>query len=211
MKIFDLTHPIQSGMPVFPGTESPEILTACTVEEHGFLEKKINMYSHTGTHIDAPAHMLADGFTLDQFSVEKFIGRACIYRHTTRSTRIAIEHLQDLTDQLHAADFLLIGTGWDRYWGQPEYFADFPVLDSATAKWLLQFQLKGIGLDVISADAMDSQEFPVHFTLLGHGLVIIENLTNITMLPDGICSFQCFPLKLRDADGSPVRAVVIVE
>jgi len=211
MKIVDLTHAVETGMPVFPGTEPPEIVTACTVEQHGFLEKKITMYSHTGTHIDAPAHMLADGHTLDRFSIEKFIGRACIYRHTAQTTKITIEHLQDVAEQLHSADFLLIGTGWDRYWGQSEYFADFPVLDPATAKWLLQFQLKGIGLDVISADTIDSVEFPIHFTLLGHDLVIVENLSNIITLPDGICTFQCFPLNLKNADGSPVRAVVMVE
>jgi len=211
MKIFDLTHPVETGMPVFPGTESPEIVTACTVAEHGFLEKKITMYSHTGTHIDGPAHMLAGGMTLDQFPIEKFIGRACIYRHMGPATRITIDHLQGLTSQLHVADFLLIGTGWDRYWGQAEYFAEFPVLDAATAKWLLQFNLKGIGLDVISADAMDSQNFPVHLTLLGNNLVIVENLTNITLLPHTNCTFQCFPLNLKNADGSPVRAVAMVE
>ena len=211
MKIIDLTHPIEPGMPVFPGTEPPEILTACTVEEHGFLEKKITMYSHTGTHIDAPAHMLENGPTLDQFPGETFIGKACIYRHTSRTQRISVDHLRDFVVQLQTADYLLIGTGWDRYWGQREYFHEFPVLTEETAKWLLNFQLKGIGLDVISADSIDSKDYSVHRVLLSHNMVIVENLTNIMLLPDSGCTFQCFPLNLKNADGSPVRAVAIIE
>lgn len=211
MTIIDLTHPISAGMPVFPGTEPPEIVTACTVEEHGFLEKKITLFSHTGTHIDAPAHMLADGATLDQYPVEKFSGRACIYRHVAKEDRINVDHLEKLTTQLCSADFLLICTGWDRYWGQEEYFGRFPVLDHSAAAWLLQFNLKGVGLDVISADAMDSQDFLNHQTLLGKDLVIVENLKGISLIPDDICIFQCLPLYLQNADGSPVRAIAILD
>jgi len=211
MKTFDLTHPITAGMPVFPGTEPPRITTACTVEEHGFLEKKISMYSHTGTHIDAPAHLLSGASTLDMFSVEKYFGTALIYRHAIPEKRIAVDHLLPLTDRLWFADFLLIATGWDRYWEQEQYFADFPVLDQAAAHWLVQFPLKGIGLDVISADTVDSHELVIHHTLLGAGLVIIENLTGLTSIPGDCCTFYCFPLYLPEADGSPVRAVATVE
>lgn len=207
MRIHDLTHPISQVMPVFPGTEPPEIHTVCTVAEHGFLERKIALYSHTGTHIDAPAHMVADGSTLDAFPIEKFIGKACIYRHSVDGRYITPGHLQHLAAQLASADFLLIATGWDQYWGREEYFGDFPVLATESARWLLQFPLNGVGFDVISADAMTSRDFLNHQILLGHDLVLVENLTGLMALPSTTCTFQCLPLYFQNGDGSPVRAV----
>lgn len=212
MQIFDLTHPITSSMQVFPGTERPDIITACTVEKHGFREKKITMFSHTGTHLDAPAHMLANGATLDSYPVEKFSGRACIYRHPfTRGTSITVEHLQELQALMHNVDFLLISTGWDMYWGLPEYIGDFPVLEPSAARWLMQLSLKGVGLDVISADVMESNDYPIHHILFAHDCIIIENLTGIARIPGDRCIFQCFPLYLPDADGSPARVVAMVD
>jgi kynurenine formamidase len=194
-------------MPVFPGTEPPLLEIACTLEEHGFKEKKISMYSHTGTHMDAPAHLIAGGCTLDGFPVEKFMGRACVYRHGSVERIITVHHLSPLTEWLASSDFLLIATGWDRFWGEEAYFGDFPVLDAAAAQWLLQFDLKGLGLDTISADAMSSKDFQVHRILLGNTMVIVENLKNLTSITGDTCDFYCLPLNLHDADGSPVRAV----
>lgn len=210
MRILDLTHRITPGMPVFPGTEPPVLEISCTIEEHGFKEKKISLYSHTGTHMDAPAHMIAGGYTLDDFPVEKFLGKACIYRHGSVEKSITPHHLSPLTELLISSDFFLIATGWDRFWGENEYFGDFPVLDAAAARWLLQFDLKGIGLDMISADAIDSNDFQIHRILLGNNMVIVENLKNLTAITGNTCTFSCLPLNLHDADGSPVRAVALI-
>jgi kynurenine formamidase len=210
MKILDLTHKIAQIMPVFPGTEPPVVELSCTIEEHGFLERKISIYSHTGTHIDAPAHMIAGGTPLDGFSVEKFLGKACVYRHGTTGRNITVQDLSLVGVCLISSDFLLIATGWDRFWGDPEYFGEFPVLEAETARWLVQFNLKGIGVDVISADAMHSTDFPVHRILLGKDMVIVENLKNLTAITGNTCSFSCLPLNLSEADGSPVRAVAFI-
>jgi kynurenine formamidase len=78
MKITDLTHVISPNMPVFPGTEPPVFAKGNTLKEHGFREAKITMYSHTGTHIDAPAHLLQDGASLDSLDINHFIGPAAI-------------------------------------------------------------------------------------------------------------------------------------
>jgi kynurenine formamidase len=211
MEIFDLTHIVKQDMPVFPGTEPPVIVEQCTLAEHGFREKKLLLYSHTGTHVDAPAHMISDGRSLDQFPIEKFHGRATIYTHDRKSGNlITIQQLQAMEAELEKADFLLIATGWDRYWESEKYFSPFPVLRNDTAEWLLNFGLKGIGLDVISADSMNSTEFPVHHTLLGNDLVIVENLKNLVSITSVSCIFSCLPLNLQNADGAPVRAMAVV-
>ena len=211
MHILDLTHPLAPDMPVFPGTDPPEFETGCTLAEHGFLERRITMFSHIGTHIDAPAHMVEGGWTLDMFPVDQFFGRGCLYRHESPESGISVDHLRSLVDALQDADYLLIATGWDRYWGRPEYFASFPVLEPATAQWLMQFQLKGVGLDVISADAIDSSSYAVHHILFAHNCLIVENLKGLSALPADSCHFQCLPLALPAADGSPVRAVAIID
>ena len=74
MSVLDLTHTISGEMPVYPGTEKPMLTAACTIETAGYRETLLHMYSHTGTHMDAPAHMIARGRTLDSYGVEKFVG-----------------------------------------------------------------------------------------------------------------------------------------
>ena len=78
MKMLDLTHCITPEMPVYPGTEPPRLTAACTMEKDGFRETLLEMYSHTGTHMDAPAHMLPKGRTLDDFPAETFAGRGFV-------------------------------------------------------------------------------------------------------------------------------------
>ena len=74
MNVIELTHTIQGDMPVYPGTEQPVLTTACTIREAGYRETLLHMYSHTGTHMDAPAHMIEGGKTLDTFPAEAFVG-----------------------------------------------------------------------------------------------------------------------------------------
>ncbi|WP_136805610.1 cyclase family protein [Desulfosediminicola flagellatus] len=212
MRSIDLTHRLEPAMPVFPGTEQPGIEQANTLEDDGFREKKVCMYSHTGTHIDAPAHMDENGKTLDAYPVEWFHGPACVYFHPDEHRKtITVDLLEPLQSYLKTADFLLLATGWDKYWATPEYFGDFPVLDEKAAKWLTQFSLKGIGLDVMSADMMKSKDFSIHRILFAKELLIVENLKNLSNIPTPLCEFFCLPLNLADADGAPVRALAIVD
>lgn len=211
IKIIDLTHLIQANMPVFPGTEPPIFTPANTLDADGFLETKLTIYSHTGTHIDAPAHMLADGLTLDNIGIENYIGQAVLADLTPAlSELITIEHLAPLQRLIAKADFLLLHTGWAKHWGTEQYFRQYPVITPETAEWLGQFKLKGLGVDTISVDQFDSTSFPVHHKLFATGLLVIENLTNLHLINTPSCLFSCLPLKTKNADGAPVRAVAIL-
>lgn len=208
MTLIDLTHPISQDMPVYPGTEPPVIVTGCTVAEDGFLERKITLFSHTGTHIDAPAHLIEGGRSLDAFPVDHYYGRAVVVETTGEGNGIiGMRDLQPRLEGLEQADFLLIRTGWSRFWGTDRYFADYPVLNIEAAETLAGLGLKGVGFDAISPDPIDSRELPVHRVLMRAELLIIENLTGLEQLPEGPFMFSCFPLAFEDADGSPVRAV----
>lgn len=212
MTLIDLTHPISPDMPVYPGTEQPLFITGCSLEEDGFLEHKITLYSHTGTHMDAPAHLLAQAPSLEQLPIEQFYGSAIKLDLTQLGgDRIDLDHLRPYQQQIAAVDFVLLHTGWDRYWGTSDYFDGFPVLSLEAAGWLSTFKLKGIGLDTISADSTDTETYPVHKELLSNTIVIVENLTQLNQLSAAPFTFCCFPLKFEQADGSPIRAVACIE
>ncbi|MDC7222192.1 MAG: cyclase family protein [Spirochaetales bacterium] len=204
--IIDLTHPITENMPVYPGTEPPLIEEACTLEEHRFREKRLTLFSHTGTHMDAPYHLLEKGPTLDDFPLDHFTGRAFMLDASEEGGLIEVDRIRTSAGEIGKADFLLIRTGWSAYWGRADYFGRFPVLSEEAARALVELDLKGIGLDCISADPMGSTRLPNHKILLGAGMVIVENLCRLEELPREGCHFSAFPLKIERADGSPVRA-----
>jgi len=211
MKVIDLSHPISPGMPVYPGTEPPVFVTGTSIAQGGFLEKKITLFSHTGTHVDAPAHLIEGAMTLDELPVEQFIGKALVLGlEGCKGPVIGMKDLERFADAVDAAEFVLIRTGWSRYWGTERYFSRFPVLSLEAAEWLASHDLKGIGFDTISADPMDTEDYPVHKAFLKRDTVIVENLAHLDLLPDAPFLFSCLPIRFEDADGSPVRAVGLV-
>ncbi len=211
MKVFDLTHMIKEQMPVYPGTEPPSLKNTNTIEIDGFAEKLFSMYSHTGTHIDAPKHMIRGGLGLDDFAISKFIGKAVLIDVKEVSNSISISHLIDYTRLIEKCDFVILNTSWSKYWGKKEYFDNFPVLEQDAARWLSNFKLKGIGIDAISIDAVDNVNFDNHHIFLDKNFIIIENLTDLEKVPENLFTFSALPLKTFDADGSPTRAVAILE
>ena len=208
--VLDLTHPITEGMPVYPGCLPPTIQQANTVEKVGYAEKFVSIYTHTGTHIDAPAHMLADGKTLDQLSAGHFVGTAFVI-DVADMTVIERTFLESKAISIDACDFILFHTGWAKHWGHQEYFEGFPILSIESTQWLAGRNLKGIGFDAISIDPVGSTKFQNHLVLFRAGMISIENLTSLDALIGEHFLFSCLPLKLEDADGSPVRAVAILD
>ena len=204
MKAIDLTYTVEEGMPVYPGTEPPKIIEATTVAVEGFAEKLLTLFSHTGTHMDAPAHMLKDGSCLDDMDVTTFMGKAVLVDVNNRV--VDVEDLIPFKSALDEGDYLILRTGWSRFWGTDDYFGPFPVLSEEAARWVSERKLKGIGVDAISVDPVDSTTLPNHLILLGAGMVIVENLTNLEQLPQSF-TLLCLPLKIGHADGAPIRAV----
>ena len=204
MKILDLTHLIEEAMPVYPETEPPKLTPSNTFEQHGFRETLLTMGSHTGTHMDAPAHMLRDGKTLDQFPADKYVGTAYVLDCSDLAGKeIPKARLQLHASEIEAADFLLFYTGWEKYWGSEQYFSPFPVLSLEAAEYLAAFPLKGVGTDAISIDPMDTVDYPVHKILLGAGFVNTENLCNLASLVGKTFLYAALPLRFKNADGSP--------
>jgi len=207
MKYIDLTHLMEPAMPVFPGTEKPVFEYPVSISEDGFLETKFHMYSHTGTHMDAPAHLIEGKSYLNDMDISSFCGEAVIIVVEEGQHLITLDYIKEHEIDIAEADFVILKTGWSNKWGAESYFEDFPVLDVKATEWLVTQNIKGIGLDTISIDPVNSNKMPNHMVVLGENKIIIENLTNLDQIDSKRCKLFCFPLKFVNSDGSPIRAV----
>jgi len=212
MKVIDLTHLMENEMPAYPGEESPVFEFKNTHEQSGYQVIRFTSLTHSGTHLDTPAHFFAGGQTIDKMEVENFAGKGLLIDCADfgENAEIQAEQLMHYKNDLQQADFALIYTGWDKFWKTKQYYRDFPVLSPEAAEFLAGFNLKGIGLDVPSIDPVNSADYFNHNLILGKGIIIIENLANLHLLKGLDFYFAAFPLKIKDGDGSPVRAVGMV-
>lgn len=213
MKVIDLTHVISEDMPVYPGTETPKLNTANTYEADGFKETLMIMYSHTGTHMDPPAHLYADGATLDAMPITSFVGKGFVVDCTDLKAGdyITMDKVNKNKAKIDEAEFILFYTGWSKYWGTEEYYGRFPVADKEVVSYLAAHKKKGMGVDAISIDPMTEETLPSHQIVLSSNMVIIENLTNLDQVGPEIVTVCLLPLKWKNADGSPIRAIALLD
>jgi len=205
----DLSHPMRSPLATFPGSPPAKIETIATINENGYQEKRLYLNSHSGTHLDSPAHMPEDGLSIDKLPVEKFTGKTVVVDASAYPNCIPAKVIQsvNLEDNL---DFVLFHTGWSQNWNTESYFGDFPYLEEEAAAYLTGLNLKGVGFDTPSADALHSTALKNHHLFFEAGMVILENLTNLDKLVGQHFELFCFPLNIKNGDGSPVRAVALI-
>ncbi len=223
MTTVDCSHPLESGMPVYPGDEPVEIEETATVSTDGSCIRRLDLSSHTGTHVDAPAHKVADGRTLDTFDPADFRMDAYRVDCTDAGPREPLD-LSVLPDALETEsgiepDAVVFHTGWDEYWGSERY-RDSPYLAGDLASWCARAGFH-VGLDTFSPDPVPSSEpdregddeptdQPAHSALCGGGCLILENLRGLARLPNRF-ELRAFPLPIERGDGSPIRAVAATD
>lgn len=214
MRVIDLTHTIKGDMPVYPGTGTPKLETANTYEENGFRETLVSFYSHTGTHMDPPAHLFAGRTTLDAFPASQFLGRALVIdcTHLRGGEAITMKELRKYGGAEDTIDFLLFYLGWDARWGTEAYFGEYPCIDEEVLRHILDGSYKGIGFDVIGLDPIADGNLPRHKALFREkDIVNIENLKNLGQCGTEPFWFACLPMKIEGSDGAPVRAIAWFE
>jgi arylformamidase len=165
----------------------------------------IEMGSHTGTHIDAPWHMIENGATLDQYSLETLVGKATVFEvPAARSLgRAELEPL-DWT----GVQRVLFKTENSRHWGDGHFYEDFVYLAPEGAEFLVEKGIRLAGIDYLSIDKFKSLSHPSHFVLLNRNICILEGL-NLDAAPAGEYMMAALPLNLRDADGAPARVILM--
>jgi kynurenine formamidase len=220
MKIIDLTHPITENMPMYPGTDAPTLHIAFNHNEYGFMETLLTLYSHTGTHIDAPAHIYANGWTLDQYPIEQFVGKALVLdcRHLNKGEKISMALLEEKGNKLNETDFLLFLTGHSVLWESLDYFNDFPILSQEVIEWVNHRKLKGIGIDAPSFDPVTIGDLDQaanalhnHRTILKTtNTLLLENLCKLEEIGNELFMLCALPLNSANADGAPARVIALV-
>lgn len=211
MTLFDLTHPISSGMPVYPGDPAVHVESALHVATDGVNVAQLQLGSHTGTHLDAPAHVRSGGRTVDQLDLDLLHGEACVLPvrpdfigHLAGQT-VRVDDLVSIPADL--PNIVCIATGWDQYFYAAQR-EQHPALDLDLVKTLWDRGARVLGVDTLSPDATagNTGAFPVHEFWLGQDGIIVENLRSLTLLPQSV-EMTILPLHLAGLDGSPVRAV----
>ncbi|MGD1018413.1 MAG: cyclase family protein [Verrucomicrobiia bacterium] len=208
MKIHDVSVLLHGEMLIWPGDPKLSMSLASSISEGDVANvTRIEMGAHTGTHMDAPFHFKPNGSGIDKLSLEVLIGPCRVFdlsSGTGHVTRAALEAC-DMASVTRA----LFKTRNSRRWAndEREFDRDFAAVTAEAAEYLVARGIKLVGVDYLSVEAFSSVRFPVHHTLLGAGVVIIEGL-NLSGVTAGDYELIALPLKLKDADGAPARVVL---
>lgn len=208
----DLSHPIRDGMMVYPGDPGVAIGPALSIDLHGVAVARIEMGSHTGTHVDAPAHTVRGGRTMAQVSLDELVGEAIVLRVPDAAAGESYGWGDFVIDgglPETLPPIVIVDTGWARWFGD-ERALWHPFLHADAAGELVHRGMRVLAVDTLSPDRTDAPDgaFPVHEVVLGGDGLIIENVCGLEGLPSRI-RVGFFPLQLGD-DGAPVRGVAFL-
>jgi arylformamidase len=214
-KIIDISVGISADTPVYPGDPKPEIERIASIEKDGFAVSRVSFGSHTGTHIDAPSHVIEDGRTIDQLPLDNLIGPAVVLDLAAKDEAISGTDLDAAYRRFGntASSTILLVKTRDSGEGKYTSFSDPSndrtfYLDESAAEWILENGFNVIGIDGLSVDAQS--RMVVHRLLLGKGVLIVEYL-DLHAVEEGVYFFACLPLKTVGCDGSPARAILMVD
>ena len=199
--VVDLSHVVDNGTKPYPGDPAPRLDTAADITHDSCCVTRISLVTHTGTHVDAEAHVIHGGKRLGDYPLTAFSGLARVADLRGLSVVDA-----SALDSIESCDWLLLCTGQSEKWGSEEYFGTEPLFTEAFVKAAARIARKGIGLD---CSGLDREGVALH-RLSGGGLMV-ENLTDLEMLlSESRILFAAYPLKLAAGDGAPVRAVAML-
>jgi arylformamidase len=169
----------------------------------------LEMGTHTGTHVDAPAHFIPGGKGVDALDLDVLVGSALVV-HAPEVNAISASVLEELEIPPGATRLLLRTRNSDRWAkGDNEFFEDFAAITEDGAAWLVERDIRLVGIDSLSVGPYDDP-LPTHQILLGAGVVAVEGL-NLSKIVPGRYQFVCLPLRLVGRDGAPARVILIDE
>ena len=203
MQFIDLSVPLNEQTPTYEGDPVTKIAAGATVADDGYADSYISTYSHTGTHIDAPTHMLQDtDRTLDTYPIDHFVGRGRYIDATSKQFDLETVKQADISK----GDIVLFHTGMSDVYHDAAYYNAAPAIPPDIANYLVAQKVKMVGVDMCS---VDHEPYDVHKILLGAGVLIIENLTNLGELAAKQFDVYALPIRL-DIDGAPARVIAQV-
>lgn len=214
MKILDLSMRLYSGMPVFPGDPDVHFEQTSSFPQDVCRVTRINLGSHTGTHIDAPSHFLPHGAAVTDLDLRCFVGEAICFKprmkRSTKDGRLIIDLSAPQRKAIREGDRVIISTGWEEKAGTPEYFIDHPLFSEELIEFLREKRLVLLGADLPTLAGREDA-FRMHRELFEANTVFAEGLVQTARLPEKRFFFSAVPLKIENTDGCPVRAYAIVD
>jgi len=212
--LIDLSHTIEHGLVTYKGLPAPIVCDYLSRKDSKkFYEEgtefqigKIEMVTNTGTYIDSPFHRFENGKDLSEVELENFTDLEGIVIRVPYTDTLAITdmHLQNFEVRNRA---ILIHTGWDVFWNTEQYYENHPSLTKEAAEYLRDCNVKLVGIDSHNIDNTDGKARPVHTTLLGAEILIVEHLCNLNLLPQEGFTFSAIPPKFKGVGTFPVRAM----
>jgi arylformamidase len=213
MPLIDLSHTIEHGMTTYPGLPGPLICDYLSREASRsqyapgveFQIGKIEMVANTGTYVDSPFHRYADSKDLSQLPLESVAGLDGVVVRVSPATGRAISRRSFEGIELEGKA-VLVHTGWDVHWRTERYLSNNPFLTDDAAQYLLSRGAVLVGIDSLNIDDIGDPSRPVHSTLLGADIPIVEHMCNLAELPDRQFRFFAVPAKVAGFGSWPVRA-----
>ena len=213
MKPLDLTLTISQSIPIFPGSPKPQFILWSTLKEDEYNLEILFLSSHTGTHLDAPYHFVKNGAKIHQIPLDRLLGNAILIKRKkgknqaiTKNDLILFERKNGNIPK-HAS--IIFYTEWQKNLNTNFYFINNPGLSKSAATYLVSKEINLVGIDSPSIDLGKDKNFSVHKILAKNNILIVENLSNLNKISSKRFDFVILPLKLKDATGSPVRAIAI--
>ncbi len=205
MRIIDLTHPITDGMRVyFPWHPPTRIEQTATYETNNCIVHRLDIGTHTGTHIDAPSHIFEGMHHIDAYDLSLWISEAQVLDFTPRSPNQEISGKE--MEQMEVAEGLgvIVRTGWDLYFGKDEYYRSYPAMSAEAGEILIRKKVK-----YLAADTPFTME--IHKLFLSRGKPLITNLNNLGSIRRPVVKLLALPLLIKDGDGAPARVLAVEE
>jgi kynurenine formamidase len=223
-RIVDLSLPLEHDMPVWPSFPPVDLERTALRARDGFTMEKVEMRTHTGTHVDSPRHFVPEGPTLDSFPIEKFMGAGVVLDMTDvgNAAAITVEQVARYEDDIEIGDVIMLNTCWDQYHGHTnEWYFEFPHLTREASEYLADLEPKAVGIDTQSVGGWyddapaheattDVHPKDSHLPLLSNNILTVEELTNLDEVREGATTKRAYflypPLNFQDTSGSSVRA-----
>lgn len=226
-RVFDLSYAINDKLVAWPGDEKVfEAKVNATIDKNGYFTRSFWMLEHYGTHLDAPAHFPPGKTTVDQIPVKQLLGPAVVLDGRAEAAKDAdyllpasrVEEWEKRHGKIREGAIVLLRTGWASRWPDAQRYRNrdaqgkmhFPGFSLEAAKLLIDRKVSGLGCDTLSIDYGASADFPVHHLALGAGLYHLENLADLSGLPESGAFLIVAPIKLEGGSGGAVRVFALL-
>ena len=226
--MLDLSYAISDKLVPWPGdTRWFEAQVNASVEKNGYFSRSFWMLEHYGTHLDAPIHFPPGKVAVDQIPTEQLFGPAVVLDVRAEGSKDAdyllavarVEEWETTHGRIPAGAIVLLRTGWSARWPDVQRYRNqdaqgrmhFPGFSLEAVKLLIERKVSGLGSDTLNVDYGASEDFAVHHLALGAGLYHLENLADLSEMPEAGAFLIVAPIKLEGGSGGPVRVFAVLE